>query len=242
MIQAMKAIILAAGKGSRISDKIDGVPKSTLKLNDGKPIIRRQVELMIKNSIKPIVCLGYKKELIIEALKGLDVTYYYNPFYSITNNIASLWFAINEFDGNEDIILASADLYYPESFLALLKENSSNLSMVVDSSRIDSGDFYFSVKDGIIQEYGPDTPYENRDYEYMGLSRVDKSYVPVVKDTIISYIENDKFNRYFEDMLISLNMHKNERIDFIDVGGAFWREFDFYEDYEVILEYEKRNK
>ena len=100
----MKAIILAAGKGSRISDKIGGVPKSTLKLKDGTPIIRREVINMLDRGITPILCVGYKKKLIVEALSGLDVKYYNNPFYSITNNIVSLWFARDEFDGKDDIL------------------------------------------------------------------------------------------------------------------------------------------
>ena len=238
----MKAIVMAAGKGSRISDKIDGIPKSTLKLDNGEPIIRRQIKIMLDKGINTIVCAGYKKELIMEALKGLNVKFYFNPFFSITNNIVSLWFALNEFDGEEDIILTSADLYYPAIFLDKIKEMESNLAMIVDSTRIDSGDFYFSVDNGIIEDYGPKVPQALRDFEYMGITAIKKEYVPIVKESISQYINNEKFDRYFEDMIISLNQNEKENIDFIDVQGEFWREFDFYSDYEVILQHERENK
>lgn len=235
----MKAIILAAGKGSRISDKIDGIPKSTLQLEDGTPIIRRTVVNMISMEIEPVVCVGYKKEKVFEALEGLPVKYYDNPFYSITNNIVSLWFAKEEFH-SEDILLTSADLYYPKDFLKRMMEAKGDLAISVDSSRLDSGDFYFSVtNDGFIAEYGPQVPLENRNYEYMGLSRINKNLVSTVKKNIEMYIAKEEFGKYFEDMLINLNIRDKHPICFVDVRGSFWREFDFYEDYQAILEYER---
>lgn len=235
----MKALIMAAGKGSRISDKINGVPKSILPLDDGTPIIRRSVINMLEKNIEVVVCVGYKKELIEDSLRGLSVKYYENPFYSITNNIVSLWFAKEEF-GNDDILLTSADLYYPKEFLDKVSNSKEALSMVVASDRIASGDFYFSVdNNGIITEYGPDIPYEKRNFEYMGITGIKKEKTAEVKRTIEEYIENGKFNKYFEDMVISLNMQKKEKIDFIDVKGYFWREFDFYEDYLAILAHDR---
>lgn len=235
----MKAIILAAGKGSRISDKIEGVPKSTLTLKDGTPIIRRNVENMIESGIKPIVCIGYKKEKIMDALAGLDIAYYDNPFYSITNNIVSLWFAREELSG-DDILLTSADLYYPKSFLKKMMNSKSDLSMAVDSSRIETGDFYFSLsEDGFIRKYGPDTPLKERNFEYMGISKISLNFVGKVRERVGQYVEEEMFNKYFEDMLINFNMKDRVRIEFIDVAGDFWREFDFYEDYLAILKHEE---
>ena len=233
----MKALIMAAGKGSRISDRINGIPKSTLPLNDGTPVIRRSVMNMLEKNMEIVVCVGYKKELIKKALKGLPVKYYENPFYSITNNIVSLWFSREEF-GKDDILLTSADLYYPKEFLDMIAGSKEAISMVVASDRIDSGDFYFSVdNNGIITEYGPDTPYEKRNFEYMGIVCIKKEKTSEVKKIIEEYIENEKFHKYFEDMVISLNMQKKEKIDFIDVKGYFWKEIDFYEDYQAILEH-----
>ena len=215
----MKALIMAAGKGSRISDKIGGIPKSTLTLDNGKPLIRRAVENMLDMGIRPVLCVGYRKEMIMEALAGLEVKYYNNPFYSITNNIVSLWFARDEFR-DEDVLLTSADLYYPKEFLSRVMAAPGDLAMTVDSSRNENGDFYFSVKDGIIQEYG---------------------LASIVKAMIEEYIEMEKFDRYFEDMIISMNMQEKRSINFVDVKGSFWREFDFYEDYEAILDYERKH-
>ena len=43
----MKAILLAAGRGTRIARNVEMVPKSTLPI-DGEPLIRRSVALLQK--------------------------------------------------------------------------------------------------------------------------------------------------------------------------------------------------
>lgn len=57
----MKAFILAAGRGTRISRMIANVPKSTLPIN-GEPLIRITVKKLLEADIEPIVCVGYQKE------------------------------------------------------------------------------------------------------------------------------------------------------------------------------------
>ncbi len=56
----MKAILLAAGKGTRIARNVERVPKSTLPI-DGVPLIRRSVELLQAAGLECIVCTGYEE-------------------------------------------------------------------------------------------------------------------------------------------------------------------------------------
>ena len=94
----MRAILLAAGKGTRISRMIEPIPKCTLPIKD-VPLIRHTVEMLTEKGMDITVCVGYKKEHIYEALKGMKVDYVYNPFYDVTNSIASLWFAKQYLEG-----------------------------------------------------------------------------------------------------------------------------------------------
>ena len=75
----MRAIILAGGVGSRISREVNK-PKSLLDIGDGKPLLRYTVEMLQKRGIEVSIVLGYKKEMFYDALAGLDVTFYFNPF------------------------------------------------------------------------------------------------------------------------------------------------------------------
>ena len=58
----MKALILAAGLGSRLAPITDNCPKSLVKVN-GKPILMKQIENLHENGITDItVVSGYKAE------------------------------------------------------------------------------------------------------------------------------------------------------------------------------------
>lgn len=55
----MRAILLAAGKGTRISRMIEPIPKCTLPIN-GEPLIRYTVKMLVEKGMDITVCVGYK--------------------------------------------------------------------------------------------------------------------------------------------------------------------------------------
>ena len=79
----MKAILMAAGMGTRIATKTNE-PKCLLDIGNG-PLIRHTVELLLQNHIEVCIALGFKGDLIREALRAYPVTFYENPFYKVTN-------------------------------------------------------------------------------------------------------------------------------------------------------------
>ncbi|MCL2718128.1 MAG: phosphocholine cytidylyltransferase family protein [Lachnospiraceae bacterium] len=225
----MKAIIMAAGKGCRISNEIGEVPKSTLIINE-KSIIRNTVEIFILLGIEPIVCTGYKSENIKEALAGLKVRYYHNPFYDITNNIVSLWFAKEEL--NDDVIILSADVVFEKKIVEILMVQDNPLTMTVDSSRTLDGDFFFKLSDeGHILEYGPDLPENIRSCESLGLSKVRSNAIEVFSARLNEMIDEGKHALNFERIFHSFNDDQIYRNRTVDVNGCIWREIDFYHDY-----------
>ena len=112
----MKAIILAGGVGSRISREVNK-PKSLLDIGDGMPLLRYTVEMLQRKGIEVSIVLGYKKEMFYKALDGLDVNFYFNPFYRVTNSIASLWFAKEAIKDDGDYIFMNADIYLEPEIL-----------------------------------------------------------------------------------------------------------------------------
>ena len=92
----MKAILMAAGMGTRIATKTNE-PKCLLDIGNG-PLIRHTVELLLNNHMEVCICLGFKGYLIREALRDYPITFYENPFYRVTNSIASLWFSREQLD------------------------------------------------------------------------------------------------------------------------------------------------
>ena len=229
----MKAILLAAGKGTRISRMIEQVPKSTLPIN-GVPLIRYTVEMLMKCGIECCICVGYKKEKIYEALDGLDVVYYNNPFYNVTNSIASLWFAKDFID--DDMIIMNADVFISTEILELILAQSNDNVMAIDKTRTEIGDYFFQTTDsGSLKKYGKELPLKERSGEYVGLAKLDRSFLPCFVDRLDEVIDELMHDKWWENVLYS--MTEERTINAIDINGMFWSEIDYFDDYERILNY-----
>lgn len=236
----MKAIIMAAGKGNRISRMIKEIPKSTLPI-DGVPLIRRTVECLINKGLEPVVIVGYKREKIYEALEGLKVKYYVNPFYEITNSIASLWFAKEELTG--DILFMNADVFVSEEILQGVLEDERDVVMSIDVTRRKTGDYFFATTDGgIIKKYGKDLPLDQRSCEYVGVAKVRESFIRIFRDRLEQLIDDRKYMYWWENVLYSFADEGKYPINTIDVKKLFWSEIDYFDDYERILNYISRGE
>ena len=115
----MQGLILAAGRGTRIGDI--GIPKCLLKIN-GVSIIEHQINCFKKIGINDILVIcGYQSEKI-KKLVNQQVRFLYNPKFSETNNIYSMWIANNNLE--EDFICVYGDLMFEPNILkkCLLRE------------------------------------------------------------------------------------------------------------------------
>lgn len=231
----MKAILLAAGKGTRISRMVEEVPKSTLPIN-GVPLIRLTVEKFIKYGIEPVVCVGFQHEKLRRALDGLHVTYYENPFFDITNSIASLWFAKNEIGG--DVIIVNADVYFSHRILDKVLACGDDAVMAIDTSRTVEGDYFFKTTDnGCISKYGKELPLTERTCEYVGIAKISRQFSFLFKDRLNELIYQHKHHLWWENVLYSFADEGKHPIHTIDVSGDFWSEIDYFDDYERILKH-----
>ena len=235
----MRAILMAAGYGARISRNIT-CPKSILEIGDTN-IIRHSVQLFLEKGIKVAVVVGYKRNSVIKALAGLDVTYYYNPFYKITNSLASLWFAKDFIDPEEDLILGNADLYWEGDLLQELIDNKLPAVMLGDVSKIETGDYFFKLKDGYIEKYGKTLPVVERSCEYVGLGKFSSEYI---KQGMVKRLDNmvwkEAYSLWWEN--VCYDYIEQFPVAVQDVNGVFWSEIDYIEDYEKILAHIEGNK
>ena len=234
----MKAILMAAGYGGRIS-QFTNEPKSLLKVK-GKSIIRNTVEMLLNNNISVTIIVGFKHQLIREELKDLNVKFYYNPFFKVTNSIASLWLAKDELTEDEDIMLANADVYYREDVLNRLLNSTEKAIMLGDKKRAQTGDYFFSCKDGKIEKYGKELIPEERTCEYVGMGLIKADFIKTFKNQVEYLVENGEYNLWWENALYTIA--DKHPIYVKDVENDFWAEVDTIDDYKRIEEYIKNEK
>lgn len=123
----MKAVILAAGRGSRIKPLSDNIPKSLLKIN-GKSILQTNIETIKSCGIHDIVIVkGYKAELI----NFPGIRYYVNENYKDTEQLVSFFCAKNEMD--KPLVLLFGDVLFRKSVLSGLIKKRGDIVLAVDT-------------------------------------------------------------------------------------------------------------
>lgn len=107
MSKVKRAIIMAAGYGTRLRSITLSTPKPLIKVN-GIRMIESVIEALLKNDIREIyVVTGYLAEKFdFLGEKYPEVTLIYNPYYSKYNNISSLYVAR---DHLKDVIILDGD-------------------------------------------------------------------------------------------------------------------------------------
>jgi len=122
----MKAIIVAAGHGSRMMPHTIDRPKCLLEVG-GETILQRAIGALRQNGIENIaVVRGYRGELISYP----EVTYYENPNFRETNLLRSLFCAEDEMD--DDFIVSYADILYSGDIVTKLMDSKEDIALTID--------------------------------------------------------------------------------------------------------------
>ena len=133
----MKAIILAAGVGSRIRPLTDNCPKSLLKV-DGKTILEMMITHIQDCGINEVIfVLGYMKEQIKEYVKtnfpDLNAHFVTNERYEDTNTGYSLMLT-RHLVGDSSFIKFDADVVFDKEILKKLIESKYENCLCVDKN------------------------------------------------------------------------------------------------------------
>lgn len=123
----MKAIILAAGRGSRMKNMTDEQPKCLIELR-GKPLLEWQLAALRAGGIDEIaIVTGYKKELLASRADRE----FHNPLWASTQMVSSLACAA-EWLESETCIVSYSDLFYDASAVSILIENVGDVAVTYD--------------------------------------------------------------------------------------------------------------
>ncbi len=235
----MKVLIMAAGVGSRISRHLHGQPKCCVDIG-GEPLIARTFEILNKKGINDItIVTGYSHEYINKALQKFTYNTVFNPFFNITNSVASVWFARDFIENCQNLVVLNGDLFLEEKILDVLLEEKKSPILLADSSRIEDADYRFTWVNGKLIKYGKGLTNEETTGEYVGIGKISGSDITLFKNRVEEFINSGNYGCWWEDVLYTLIGEKDIYIK--DIAGEFWAEVDYIEDYERILKYIKSN-
>ena len=136
-----RAVILAAGKGTRLEPLTLDIPKCLVEVG-GEPLIERALRALASQGVaEAVIVIGYRGEDVRDRLgssaSGVKLRYVEAPDYEATNNIRSLWDAREYLD--RDILLLEADVVFDPSLIAALLEQPGSSAAVAPYHRALSG-------------------------------------------------------------------------------------------------------
>lgn len=238
----MKAIILAAGRGSRMKTLTEERPKCLVELY-GRPLLEWQLAALKDAGIGEIaIVTGYKREL----LAGRGLVEFQNPRWAETNMVASLACA-GEWLRDEPCIVSYSDIFYEASAPSLLMETDAELAITYDpnwrvlwESRFEDplsdAETFKMDPSGVLLEIGQKPArIEDIQGQYMGLLRFTPAAWIKVEALRESLDEHMRDRLDMTGMLQRLIVGHGARIHALPYEGR-WGEVDSAEDLAV---YEK---
>lgn len=232
----MKAIILAAGAGSRLGPLTQDRPKPLVEVA-GKPILDRMLEQLARSGVRSIcIVVGYLEDQIrqrvAERFPELDVSFVSNSRYASTNNIHSLKLAFDAAPADEDILLLEADLLLDATVIpGLVAAPEANVALVDDFDPGMDGTVV-CASDGVATSFipphlqGPGFDYSGK-LKTVNAYKLSRGFVNDRFGPLLSYYaSNFDETCYYELILGMLVYMRQDAIHCRNIHGSRWIEVD----------------
>ena len=213
----MKAVILAAGVGSRLARPF---PKCMSLLPTGEQILGRQIRIYREAGIREVfVVTGFKKNLIMEEFS--DVFYKYNPLFYLTNTSKSLLCVLEYLD--DDVIWSNGDVVFDPEIIQKIATHPFN-TVAVNRSRCGAEEVkYLADEHDVLLEISKEV--QTAQGEAVGVNKILRESLPSLVDALHRCQDGDYFEKGLEKCIL-----KGVPFKALDISEHRCIEVDFEED------------
>ena len=224
----MTYIFLVAGKGLRLHPLTLKHPKSLYKLDENTTILQRMINLIKKydKNAEIIVVTGFMSNSIKEQIDG--AIFIDNPFYGVTNSIASLWFAKDYLD-KENVTIINGDVVMAEDLVQdVLCKSVVSPFVLLDSSIKTDGDYNVQVTQDKVLVMSKEL---NEYYgEYAGVSKLNNQSAILLRNEVQLMVQEGMYDQWYEDALVQMIFRNNFNLYYKDISEYSWTEVDCVSD------------
>lgn len=217
----MQGIILAAGIGRRLLPYTKNTPKCLIKIN-GKRILDHQIGLFKACGLKDIIVIcGFKAEKIRQHLKeNADIRLIYNPYYSQTNSVVSLWLAIDFL--KDGLLIMNSDIITEKKLLNKVIGLKAEAAVLVD--RRMQG-YRVKVNKGNISHMSMEIPQESAFGTYAGVTKISDKYLGIFKNKLERWVGTGRINDWYEDAVMGM-VRSGVKVKPVLTDDYLWCEID----------------
>jgi choline kinase len=226
----MKAVILAAGQGTRIRAVHGERPKCLIKV-DHTTILDHQIDALLRAGIDQIaIVVGYEKQQIIRHVHGRIgswtpmITFIENSAFAITNNIYSLWLARDWIGGGGFVCLNADVILDAQILLSAMKTTNALVSMIVDPEWRDET-MKVVISGGRVLQMSKKISKEEFSGTYIGITLFDQAINARFFAKMEQFVEAGRVNEFFNVAVQEL-VDEGLRVGFTTTAGAAWAEID----------------
>jgi len=235
----LKAVMLAAGLGRRLSGSGREYPPKALLQFGGKSLLERHIEVLRHLGLDElVVVVGYRAELIDAELQragaGDFVRTLHNPRFALGSSL-SLWAAREVLRAGNEILFMDADvLYHPELMERLLAVPARDCLLL--DREFDPGDepVKLCLSDGAPVEFRKvlgDVDYDCIG-EWPGFLTLSAESAAEVAAALDALEGAGRHEEPYEEAIREVMLAAPERFSGVDISGLPWIEIDFPEDLE----------
>jgi choline kinase len=231
----MHAIILAAGRGSRLAEhNPDGHPKCLMEFG-GRSLLDRHLDVLNQLGVRRAdLVVGFEADRIIEHVGQLfsrpDVSFHFNPRF-LQGSVLSLWAARDSLESGVPVIVMDADVLYHPDILGKLVGTRIKNCYLLDRDFVPGDEpVKIALRDGVMVEFRKQLA-EGLRYDTIGESvgffRFDPECAAVIAAECARFDAEGLGDAPHEEALRNVLLRHPDWFGYEDVSGLPWIEIDF---------------
>ena len=236
----MLAIILAAGRGSRLAQlNPDDRPKCLLEIG-GRSLLERMLESLSQSGVRRCtMVIGYEADRIVEHVGMLrtrpEVSFHYNSRFE-EGSVISLGVARDILSAGESVLVLDADVLFHPQILERLVNSSVENCFLIDRDFVPGAEpVKIAVKGGRMVEFRKQLP-PGLEYDSLGESvgffRFGAVGAGRIARRCARFDRDGRGDAPHEEVLREALLERPDEFGFEDITGLPWLEIDFPEDIE----------
>jgi choline kinase len=236
----MKALMLAAGMGNRLSGRDETHhPKCLLRFG-GRSLLERHIGNLRAVGVEALtLVVGYRAHEIeaeVTALGAGDfVRLVSNPRYR-EGSVVSLWTGRAALEEGGPVLFMDADVLYDAAILRRLVEGPGATCFPFDTGFEDGEEpVKFCLRGGRPAEFRKAVPSSDFDTvgEWVGFIRLAPDFAAALSRRTDAYVQEGRADAPYEEAVRDLLLSAHgDAVGVVDIAGLPWIEIDFPEDVE----------